>query len=144
MPIYKRCSKCGKRVPEGSRCPCNKQRHQMYDKYYRDRKSKDYYSGSEWKVARTAALETDEGIDVFVFMTTGEVIAADTVHHIIPLKEDWEQRNNIDNLMSVRHDTHSIIEKEYKKDKRGMQKKLREMLNEYRKQEGRGGLKSFE
>lgn len=136
MPIYKRCSRCGKRVPEGSKCLCSKQRHQIYDKYYRDKRSKEYYNGSEWKDARAAALEADEGIDVFVFMTTGEVIAADTVHHIVPLKEDWDKRNSIDNLMSVRHDTHSIIEKEYKKDKRGMQKKLRKMLMEYRGMRG--------
>lgn len=143
MPIYKRCSRCGKRIAEGSKCPCNKQRHKEYDKYYRDQRSKDYYNGGEWKNARAAALETDEGIDVFVFMTTGEVIAADTVHHIIPLKEEWEQRNNLDNLMSVRHDTHSAIEKEYIKDKCGMQKKLKEMLTEYRTLKGRGRPEKF-
>mgnify|MGYP001622931977 FL=1 len=138
MPIYKRCSRCGKRLPEGTRCSCQKKRHQEYDRYSRDRKSKQYYNSKEWGTARAAALEADGGIDVYVFMTTGQIILADTAHHIIPLKDNWSKRNDIENLMSLSHDTHRLIEKKYKKDKDRMQNELKEMLKQYRKMK-RGG-----
>lgn len=34
------CSRCGKRIQSGSRCPCQKERHREYDRYSRDNKSK--------------------------------------------------------------------------------------------------------
>lgn len=138
MPIYKRCSRCGKRIPSGTTCPCQKQRHQEYDRYSRDKRSKDYYNSREWERARAAALDADGGLDVYLYMTTGEIVAADTAHHIIPLKDDWSKRADIDNLMSLHHDTHSTIEKKYKDNKAGMVRELAEMLRKYRRGQ-RGG-----
>lgn len=132
MPIYKRCSRCGRRLPEGSICSCIKQRHKEYDKLSRDKKSKQFYNGREWEAARDAAIQRDQGIDVYIYMTTGEILPADTAHHITPLKDDWNKRCDINNLMSLNHDTHSMIEQMYKKDKPGMQKQLQEMLQAYR------------
>lgn len=132
MPLYKRCNRCGKRIPSGTSCPCVKARHKEYDRYSRDKKSKQYYDSGEWEVSRTTALDMDGGIDVYLFMTEGRIEIADTVHHIIPLKDDWERRNDTSNLMSLHHDTHSMIEKLYKKDKKGTEKRLKEMLLEYR------------
>lgn len=65
-------------------------------------------------------------------MTESIVVLADTVHHIIPLQDEWEKRNDISNLMSLSGETHSMIEQMYKKDKDGMEKKLHEMLQQYR------------
>ncbi len=135
MPIYKRCSRCGKRLPQGTSCGCLKQRHREYDRYSRDRKSKDFYNSREWLKKRADVMEIDDGIDVYVYMTTGEIVLADTVHHIIPLRDDWEKRLDETNLMSLNHDTHSIIEQQYKKNKPEMIKKLQKMLTEYRMQE---------
>ena len=86
--------------------------------------------------ARQQALDLDDGIDVYLYMTSGEIKAADTVHHITPLKEDWDRRLDLENLMSLHHDTHSMIEVEYKKNKPEMIEKLRKMLRDYRKQQG--------
>lgn len=138
MSIYKRCSRCGKRLPLGSTCLCLKQRHKEYDKHYRDKRSKTFYDGKEWEAIRLMVLETDGGIDVYLFMTESKVVAADTVHHIIPLKDDWNSRNKIDNLISLHHGTHSMIEKKYRQDKAKMQQELSKMLVEYRKMR-RGG-----
>lgn len=136
MPLYKRCSRCGKRIPSGTKCTCIKERHKEYDRFYRDKKSKQYYASNEWKASRAAALEIDEGIDVYLFMTEGIVKRADAVHHIVSLKDAWEARNDISNLMSLHHDTHSMIEQMYKKDKSGMENSLKKMLMKYR---SRGG-----
>ena len=140
MSIYKRCSRCGRRIQAGSRCPCQKARHQEYDRYSRDRKSKGFYDSREWEIARDAALEADGGIDVYVYMTTGEIRRADTAHHIVPLKDGWERRVDGDNLMSLHHDTHSEIEQMYRKDKAGMIRKMQEMLKQFRQLKRAGGI----
>lgn len=132
MPIYKRCSRCGKRIEAGTTCQCMKDRHKEYDKYSRDRRSKQYYNSREWEAVREHVLQLDEGIDVYVYMTQDVVTIADTVHHIIPLKEDWSLRNNEDNLISLNHDTHSMIEQQYRKNKNEMQEALKAMVQQYR------------
>ena len=132
MPLYKRCSRCGQRIPSGSTCPCIKARHKEYDRYSRDRKSKQFYGSRQWLLIRSAAMAADDGIDVYLFMTEGMLVPADTVHHIIPLQDDWQKRMDINNLMSLSNGTHSMIEQMYKKDKPGTQKKLQKMLLEYR------------
>lgn len=144
MPIYKRCSRCGQRIVSGSTCPCLKKRHVEYDKYCRDKESKKTYDGKKWKKARDEALRLDGGIDVYLYMSEGQIVIADSVHHIIPIKEDRSRTYDIDNLMSLHHDTHSMIEQKYKKDKTSIQAKLTTMLREYRNGRDRGGQKSLE
>ncbi|MCI8592690.1 MAG: HNH endonuclease [Lachnospiraceae bacterium] len=139
MPIYKRCSRCHKRIPSGSTCPCIKQRYRDYDRMSRDPKSNSFYHSVEWENARGRAMERDGGLDVYQYMEAGKIVAADTVHHIISLRDDWGKRCDISNLISLNHNTHSMIEQLYKKDKAGIQKKLKRMLEEYREQEARGG-----
>lgn len=132
-------------MPSGSTCPCIKQRHREYDRYSRDQRSRNFYGGKDWERARAAALDADGGIDVYLYMTEGIVVAADTVHHIIPIKDDWDKRINIDNMISLSSDTHSMIEQMYKKNKGAMIRRLQEMIKEYRGQKEDGGyLKSFE
>ena len=136
MPIYKRCSRCGKRLEIGKICACHRKRHKEYDKHYRDKRSTQYYHSKEWERIREEALQADDGIDVYMYMTKGEILVADTVHHILPLKDNWDKRNDIENLMSLHHDTHSLIEQMYTKDKEKIQVELKEMLLEYRKRQG--------
>lgn len=147
MPIYKRCSRCGKRLPSGTTCSCQiagrRAGYREYDRQQRDQKSKQFYDSQLWERARAAALEADGGFDVYAYMTDGRILAADTVHHIIPVKDAWEKRLDIDNLMSLSGNTHSAIEQLYRKDKAGAIRMLQQLLKEYRELKGRGGLKSF-
>jgi len=114
--IYKLCTSCGRKIPEGTTCPCQKIRrsesNRLYDKHQRDRRSTAFYNSAEWGRVRQRVLDLDK-IDVYLYMTQGRVAPADTVHHIIPLKEDWNKRLDINNLMSLHHDTHSTLEREY-------------------------------
>lgn len=136
MPIYKRCGRCGKRIPSGSRCECIKDRYKEYDRASRDKKSRDFYHSGEWERIRKEILELDQEIDVYLYMAKGEIKIADTVHHIEPLKDAWDRRFDTSNLMSLHHDTHSSIERMYKKDKHGMMALLTEMTISYRKERG--------
>jgi 5-methylcytosine-specific restriction enzyme A len=134
MPIYKRCGRCGKRISSGVKCDCFKGRHKEYDKFARDKKSDSFYHSDEWKLARKNALILDFGIDVYVYMTTGEVVLADAVHHIEPLKDNWDRRCDLSNLISLSSETHSMIEKMYEKDKEGTMKMLYEMIEKFREE----------
>ena len=140
MPIFKRCSRCGSRIQSGSTCECvrryERQRYKTYDMNQRDKKSRAFYTGREWQKKREEILSIDEYIDVYLFMTEGTIIAADTVHHIIPLKDDWEKRFADENLMSLNHNTHSMIEQKYKANKPEIEQILMKMLQEYRRQQG--------
>lgn len=140
MPIYKRCSRCGKRMQAGTSCSCIKIRHREYDRFSRNQKAKAFYVSSEWERIRKTVLEMDEGIDVYLYMTGGELVLADTVHHIIPLMDDWSMRCETENLISLNHDTHSMIEQFYKEEKAETERKLKEMLRLYRNGKGQGGI----
>lgn len=85
-------------------------------------------------------MDIDGGIDVYLFMTEGIIVAADMVHHIIPVKDDWDKRIDIDNLISLNGNTHGMIEQAYKKNKSEMIRKLQEMIKEYRGREEAGGI----
>ena len=95
MPIYRRCGRCGTRYETGQKCPrCadlvtqdNRLRYRQYDKYKRDRDAKKFHDSDEWKITRAYILSMDE-LDVYEYMTTGRMIPADTVHHIIPYRDD--------------------------------------------------------
>ncbi len=50
--IYKRCSRCGKRIESGKTCECRKQRHKEYYKYSRDKKANAFYDSHNWNRMR--------------------------------------------------------------------------------------------
>lgn len=54
--------------------------------------------------------------------------AAEHVHHIIELTDDWSQRLNVNNLIPLSHANHSIISQLYKHDKAATQQLLRSLI----------------
>lgn len=140
MPIYKRCGRCNRRMLEGTKCGCTKNRYKEYDKKERNKESKAFYGSSAWVKKRKEILELDEGIDVYVYMTEGRIEKADTVHHIIPLQDDRSKGLDSENLMSLSNNTHSRIERLYKLDKDKIQEELKEMLRQFRNMKRVGGI----
>lgn len=145
MALMKYCNKagCNRLVPQGVRyCAAhtvdrtaeNKERHKEYDSHCRNQTAKAFYNSSEWRAARARALARDTGIDIYLYITESRVVAADTVHHIIELSEDYSKRCNLDNLISISEATHSMISKAYKDEtkKAQMQQTLRECIREYK------------
>lgn len=143
--IYKICTRCGKRIPEGTTCSCQKIRKaesdRQYDRHQRDKKATDFYRSPAWIQTRQRILNIDQHIDVYMYMTQGKVIPADTVHHIIPLREDWNRRLDSGNLMSLHHDTHSLIEREYSAlGTKVMAPRLKKILTDYRAEHSSGEI----
>ena len=136
MPIYTRCSRCGARILAGDMCQCRSRaeaiRQKLYDITDRDGRSHAFYNSAEWKKTKQKVFDIDEGIDIYVYMTEGKVLIADVVHHIEPLADNWNRRLDMDNLMSLNHSTHGMIERKYKKNKHEMIGILTKMLKDYR------------
>lgn len=129
--IYKRCSRCGKRLEAGQTCECVKQRHKEYDRCSRDKDAAKFYSSASWKRMRQYILDKYDSIDVYAYILYGQIEKADTVHHIIELKDDKSQALVEQNLIPVSSSTHNIIHASYDKslaDKRAMQATLYECL----------------
>ena len=108
---------------------------QEYDAHCRNQTAKAFYNSSEWKATRARVLARDTGIDIYLYITEGRVVPADTVHHIVELMEDYSKRCDLDNLISISEATHSMISKAYKDEikKAQMQQTLRECVSEYKK-----------
>jgi hypothetical protein len=68
-------------------------------------------------------------------MTTGEMVAADTVHHVIEFKTDKTKALDINNLISLSNSTHAMIHQLYKKDKEKIQQILFSIIKQYRDRE---------
>lgn len=149
MALMKLCSRagCNHRVPQGEMyCIKHKERsrerreiNREYDRNRRNKMADEFYHSREWQIMREKILARDYGIDVYQYIKTGDVIQANTVHHITELNEDYAKRCDPNNLISVSERTHAIITKAYKgKKKAEMQKELRECLEEYERRAGRG------
>ena len=114
MPIYKRCSRCGKRMPSGSKCECIKARHKEYDKFTRDKVSDSFYHSKEWEIARANAISHYNGIDIYSYYVKGIIEYGTTVHHIVPLKDNWDMRIDKLNLIYLTDANHQHMHKEMK------------------------------
>ncbi len=125
MPIYKRCGRCGTRLPSGTKCECIKERHKEYDKYSRDKKADAFYHSIEWEIARDDAKAHYKGIDIYSYYVLGKLEYGQTVHHIVPLKDDWSKRVDKKNLIYVTESNHQLIHKAMRE---GRYKEIIELL----------------
>lgn len=136
--IYKRCGRCKRRIPSGSPCPyCTarrKEEYRLYDKQSRDQEAKAFYNSSDWDSCRRYVLELDDGLDVYAYMTSGALVPADTVHHIIPRRDDPARALDPDNLMSISSASHGQIEAMYKRSKAAAIQQMQLMISQYRSQ----------
>ena len=126
MPIYKRCSRCGKRLPSGTKCECIKKRHKEYDKYTRDKVAEDFYHSKDWELARDDAISFYTGIDIYSYYVLGAIEYGTTVHHIVPLKDDWSKRADRHNLIYLTDSNHQLMHKAMRE---GRYKETIELLN---------------
>lgn len=105
-----------------------------YETQYRDKDAKRFYNSKEWKVTRQQVMIKQNGIDLYLYMTTGEVVKAEHVHHIIERDEDTSKALDPNNLICLSHSTHSIISKIYRQSaakKRAKQKELLTIVKKY-------------
>ena len=115
--ISKRCIHCGKRIPVGKKCNCISSK--IYkptstDKYTEE--IKQFYHTSEWLSIRELCISHCYGIDIYNLFTHGTIEYGQTVHHIIPIIDDYSLRLDINNLIYLTDSNHRIIHELYKTD----------------------------
>lgn len=83
---------------------------QIYNRYGRDSEINSFYKSKEWKHMRALAFERDNGLCQRC-VKRGILKSANVVHHIIEVKEDWNQRLLLSNLESLCHSCHNAHHK---------------------------------
>ncbi|GEP65780.1 hypothetical protein CBE01nite_35480 [Clostridium beijerinckii] len=107
--ICKRCSRCGKRIQTGSKCNCSQKRYKEYDKDKINSKEKKFYSSDQWNKIKDKAKELYEYIDIYSYYVSNKLEYGQTVHHIVPIKREWEKRFALDNLIYLTESNHRVI-----------------------------------
>lgn len=141
--------RCGAVIPQNTRlcgaCEAGQRsgqsRHMEYNRFRRDGKKAAFYVSSEWRAARAAALRLYDGIDIYAYYVQHRVMAADMVHHVVEIEEDWGRRLDIANLLPLDSSSHGIISAQYRKGgaaKSAMQEQLRGIIDRHWKD--RGGI----
>lgn len=114
------------------------ERNRYYDKHIRDKREVAFYNSPEWIKTREYILNKYKGLDLYAFFISKEeeIVYADPVHHIIELKEDWNRRLDLDNLIPLNDSNHKMIHSMYKKDKEGTQRLLFKLIERWNKEYG--------
>lgn len=126
-----RICKCGRRIPQGQVCSCQKQRHKVYDDSRRDKEKQEFYSSTEWKKVASAVKTRANGLDEYL-IATGIIELGSMCHHIYSIEERPDLKTDLNNLIYVSARTHNKIHAEYSKgeaEKKAMQKILSERRN---------------
>ncbi|WP_427340638.1 HNH endonuclease [Caloranaerobacter sp. DY30410] len=108
-----------------------KEMNKYYDENIRDKRAAAFYNSSEWQRIRETVLNKYKGLDLYAFFIDKKIIYATTVHHIEEIKDNWNKRLDIDNLFPISESNHNKIHALYKKDKKGTQKMLKELLKKW-------------
>ncbi len=133
------CTRCGKLTPYGEKCECSIERNKSYDRYYdkeirrkRDLHLTNFYHSKEWQAMQAFIMAKYNGIDIYSYYTKQEIVPAGIVHHIIPLRDDWDLRLTENNLIPVSARNHNEIEALYKtKSKKEVQALLAQLVSKW-------------
>lgn len=126
MALYKRCSRCGKRIAVGCSCTCTRKYSTEQWQAVSDKENK-FYSSQEWKKLRQQAIDYFFALDIYSYYKYDIIEFGETVHHIIPICEDFNKRNDIKNLIFLTESNHQCIHELMKKSEAEKTKILYEL-----------------
>nr|WP_040436991.1 HNH endonuclease signature motif containing protein [Clostridium sartagoforme] len=98
----KRCLECEVKVEEE-----RKQNIRYYKQttYERDSKYNKFYKSKGWNMVRQLAIVRDHALCKDC-LNNNKITPYNTVHHIIPIKDDWNKRLDINNLICLCESCH--------------------------------------
>lgn len=138
MPIYRRCTQCGTKVPINTKCSCElereKQRYKEYAKHRQDKDIQKIYTSTRWEKVKTVCKIKQNGICLYSYYILGEIKQIELYHHIVETKEDISKAYDVENVIGVTDVVHKIIHSTYNKsnkDKKAMQELLLSLKNRY-------------
>lgn len=130
---------CNLHKPDTKRSEANRQK--LYDQSIRnkrDKKERAFYNSKRWKAAQKECMRMYGGLCLWNYYKDGLIIEATEVHHIEPIKERWDLRLDISNLVPLSHQAHVWIEKQLLKGNKEIKSELKELKRRWNK-EFRGG-----
>lgn len=116
--MLKSCSTCGKIHGFDEVCPkrieYERKRKASYDKskYERNSKADKFRSSKTWQRKRAEIRSRDMNICRYCFLVKHRITTADlSVHHIIPIDNDYSKRLSSRNLITLCRECHEKAEK---------------------------------
>lgn len=146
MSLKKIC-RCGKIIDLGdgicTECKSKqqqrtKERHKQYKSNRNDRREQKFYTSKEWLQLKEHLKVKYKGLCLWSYFIDNKIVMADVNHHIEPVKESWNKRLDIYNVIPLSNRMHQIIHKKYETDKEKTQQELRELLFKWKEIEGNG------
>ena len=136
--LAKICDRCHKRIDYNNKCSCYKlnNKSSKTDLYNAD--VKQFYNTTEWAKARAKAMQLTYGLDPISLVQHNRIEQAFTVHHIVPIIDDYSKRLDIDNLIPLTEKNHRMIHEMYKKDFNGTVDMIKSIMDDFAKMYGRG------
>ena len=125
--LMKICNRCGKKIAQGETCICQKQRHQLYNRYNRDRIKNTFYHSLSWSKISKMVKERANGLDEYALEYEQRITRGNLAHHIFELSERADLSLSMNNLIYVSTKTHALIHVAYNRDEKSkieMQNKL--------------------
>lgn len=145
--MYKCCPKCGKKIEYSLKyCEeCSKTVEQQKRKRYRDYKAKrmqdvyekqlqEFYNSVEWKRVRESTISRYFYLDIYSYYEEGTIEYGYTLHHIIPIRNNWNSRLDTNNLIYLTEKNHQMIHKMLDKDYEGTVCMLQELVKRWNKE----------
>lgn len=141
MPIYRKCTECGKKVLQGTLCKCEEQKKRESYRDYKRRRMQDeaekerqrFYSSGIWLRLSECIKRHYVGLCV-VCWYKGLTEENEFTHHIETLKDRYDLRFDEDNLIPLcdccHKKVHRLMDKS-NKDKVNIQKALKELIKKF-------------
>ena len=126
--LQKKCGRCHRTIPVGSKCPYCK------PDYAPATGVKKKYHTSRWTKLAKLIMARYNGLDQYQLVYEHRIMQAETVHHIIPTKDDESKFFDENNLVLLSEYTHrQVVHKAYNssdEEKEAMIAKLRQLVKE--------------
>lgn len=97
------CDACQKEVDE-----LQKKQDRKYNaevRFVRDKQYHEFYNSPEWQQVRNAAIARDHALCQDC-LKQHIIKPYDVVHHIVPIKDNWNKRLELDNLVCLCESCH--------------------------------------
>lgn len=106
--MLKFCDRCRKLVEYNHSCPMKRNiKKENYN---------SFYSSVEWKKKQAHIKSNCFGLDVYELMINGVILYGNTVHHIVPLADNYNLRLTNSNLILLSEKTHAEIHRKLDKE----------------------------
>lgn len=140
--IWKRCSRCKKRIPAGAVCECmqniKRERDKIYDKEKRNKKLTAFYASESWIKVRDECRAYYCGLDMYELYHNNRIVYGRIAHHIVPIRDDWNKRYDADNLIYLSDVTHQYVHKQMDIGNTGIVEILKKCQKRWKEERGRG------